>query len=120
VTARLLLDEMFSPALAKDLRGRGYDAVAIAADPQFAGMTDEQVLGLATTEDRCVLTENVRDFELIRARWVREGRGHAGLLYTNVQRFPRGKRYIGRLVAALETRLVAGRLPSTGQVDWLT
>lgn len=119
MTARLLLDEMFSPELAKVLRGRGYDVAAVAADPQLAGMTDEQVLVMATTEDRCLVTENARDFELLRARWVREGRDHAGLLYTSVRRFPRGRRYLGRLAAALDARLTAGRLPGTGQVDWL-
>ena len=82
-------------------------------------MADEHVLVLATAEDRCIVTENVRDFEVLRSRWIREGRAHAGLLYTSVNRFRRDRNQLGRLVAALEARLAAGRLPGAGQVDWL-
>jgi len=38
VSARLALDEMFSPQIAAELVRRGHDVVAVAADPALAGL----------------------------------------------------------------------------------
>lgn len=118
--ARLLLDEMFSPRIAEGLTNRGHDVVAVAAIPSKVGAPDEQILRLATTEGRTLVTENVRDLEMLRTQWADEGRACAGLLYTSRQRFPRDKRWLGRLVTALHDRLTSGSIPVDGQVDWLT
>lgn len=119
VTSALLLDEMYSPALAEQLQKSGHDVVAIAGDPDRAGMLDEDVLALATAERRCLVTENGRDFALIRSQWAKEGRSHAGILYVSSARFPRGRQWTGRTLSALEERLSSGRVPQPGHVDWL-
>lgn len=117
---RLVLDEMYSPRIAEELTKRGHDVVAVAADPALVGASDEQILRIATIGECTLVTENVRDFEILRTRWLKEGRSCAGLLYTSRQRFPRDKKWTGRLVIALDERLASGMVPASGQVDWLT
>jgi hypothetical protein len=39
--SRLLLDEMFSCAIASQLRAKGHDLVAVVTDPALAGLADE-------------------------------------------------------------------------------
>ncbi|GII80657.1 hypothetical protein Sru01_56390 [Sphaerisporangium rufum] len=117
--ARLLLDEMFSPALAAELQARGYDVTALAQCPGGPGTPDDAVLDLAIGQERCLLTENVRDFEILRTQRLDQGRPCAGLLYSAAHRFPRTKPAMGRLVNALEERLSSGRLPRPGQIDRL-
>lgn len=117
---RLVLDEMYSPRIAEELTKRGHDVVAVAADPALVGASDEQILRIATIGECTLVTENVRDFEILRTRWLKEGRSCAGLLYTSRQRFPRDKKWTGRLVIALDERLASEMVPASGQVDWLT
>jgi predicted nuclease of predicted toxin-antitoxin system len=88
VSDALLLDEMLSPEIAAELVKRGHDVVAVAADPALAGLPDEQVLHWATDQGRCLLTENVRDLELLRRAFTAEGRTHTGLLCCGPSRFP--------------------------------
>ena len=59
---RLLLDEMLSPVIARELQARGYDVQAVAAHPQREALPDPKVLALARAERRAVVTNNVRDF----------------------------------------------------------
>lgn len=117
---RLILDEMYSPRIAEELTKRGHDVLAVAADPALVGASDEQILRIATMDECTLVTENVRDFEILRTRFLKEGRNCAGLLYTSRQRFPRDKKWTGRLVIALDERLASGMVPASGQVDWLT
>jgi predicted nuclease of predicted toxin-antitoxin system len=118
VSVRLLLDEMFSPQIASELVRRGHDAVAVAADPALAGLPDEQVLEWATSQGRCLVTENVKDYEVLRRAAAAQGRTHAGLLYCAPRRFPRDRRFIGALVTALDLTIAGGRLPGP-DVGWL-
>jgi predicted nuclease of predicted toxin-antitoxin system len=119
VTARLLLDEMFSPQIASELVKRGHDAVAVAAAPELAGLPDEQILDWATSQRRCLVTENVKDHEVLRRAAAAQGRTHAGLLYCAARRFPRDRRFAGVLVVALDKLLAAGQLPGPDDVSWL-
>jgi predicted nuclease of predicted toxin-antitoxin system len=119
VTARLLLDEMFSPQIAAELVRRGHDVVAVAADPELAGLPDEQVLEWATSQGRCLVTENVKDYEMLRRAAAAQGRSHAGLVYCAARRFPRDRRFAGALVAALDKLLAAGQVPGPDGTGWL-
>jgi uncharacterized protein DUF5615 len=119
VSVRLLLDEMLSPEIASGLVKRGHDVVAVAADPGLAGLPDEQVLEWATDQGCCLVTENVKDFEVLRRLSAAQGRTHAGLLYSGPRRFPRDRRFVGALVVALDEMLVAGQLPGPDEVGWL-
>jgi predicted nuclease of predicted toxin-antitoxin system len=119
VTARLALDEMLSPQIASELMRRGHDVVAVAADPGLAGLPDEQILEWATEQRRCLVTENVKDDEVLRRASAAQGRTHAGLLYCGPRRFPRDRRFLGALVVALDKLIAAGQLPGPDEVGWL-
>jgi hypothetical protein len=101
---RLLLDEMFAPALAEALCAEGFDVVAVAGHPVLAAAADVQVASWAAKDDRRVLTENVRDFAHL------SGRGDPPLrvLFTSSRRFPRSRRNPGPLLKALSDWLGAG------------
>jgi len=54
---RLLLDEMLSPAIARELRDRGHDVLAIADHPGWVALSDPEVMALAQTERRAVVKD---------------------------------------------------------------
>ena len=58
---RFLIDEMFSAAVARHLRDLGHDARHVR-DLGLAGSTDDELLAVATAQDRVVVTENAVDF----------------------------------------------------------
>jgi predicted nuclease of predicted toxin-antitoxin system len=118
---RLLLDEHFSPEIARQLRGRGHDVVAARERAEVRGLTDADLLALATDETRAVVTENVADFVELHRMSVITRRPHCGIVFTSPRGFPRTRRAIGRIVLALDTLLSAS--PSTDaladQTWWL-
>ncbi|MDE3074827.1 MAG: DUF5615 family PIN-like protein [Chloroflexota bacterium] len=61
---RLLLDEMYAPAVAAELRVRGYDVASVhdRAHAHLAGASDSDVLAAALREERTLVTENIRDY----------------------------------------------------------
>jgi predicted nuclease of predicted toxin-antitoxin system len=119
VSVRLLLDEMLSPEIASEQVKRGHDVVAVAADPGLVDLPDEQVLQWATDQGRCLVTENVKDFEVLRRAAAAQGLTHAGLLYCGPRRFPRDRRFVGALAVALDRMIAAGQLPGPDEVGWL-
>lgn len=119
MSVALLLDEMFAPELAAELVKRGHDVVAVAADPALTGLPDEQVLALATEQGRCLVTENVKDYEILRRQRLAQGISHPGLLYASPRWFPRDRRFLGTLAAALDQLLTAGQVPVANEVSWL-
>jgi hypothetical protein len=119
VSVRLVLDEMVSPQIAVELVRRGHDVVAVAADPELAGLPDEQILEWATEQGRCLVTENVKDYEVLRRAAAAQGRTHAGLLYRGPRRFPRDRRFLGAIVVALDKLIAAGEVPGPDDVGWL-
>jgi uncharacterized protein DUF5615 len=77
---RLLLDAHISARrIAKPLREQGHDVRAVAEERQLDGLADEQLLELAVTEVRVMVTFDVKDFTVIAGRWAEAGRRHAGL-----------------------------------------
>ena len=120
MSVALVLDEMFSPEIATELVKRGHDVVAVAADPALAGLPDDQILAWAADQHRCLVTENVKDFETLHRRSVAQGISHPGLLYSGPRRFPRDRRFLGALVAALDQLLAAERVPDANEVSWLS
>ena len=102
---KLLLDEMFSPLVAAQLRARGHDAIAITERDEWTALSDPDVVALARTEQRAVVTANVRDFRPLHAELVAAGgEGHAGIVFVAASwRLRRAA--TGEIVAALEVRL---------------
>ena len=60
------------------MREAGHDVRAADAERELDGMTDEDLLTLATTEARIMMTFNVADFPDIVRRWAEDGRTHSG------------------------------------------
>jgi hypothetical protein len=99
----LLLDEMFSPAIAVELSSCGIDCRAVAADALLRAQSDLEIFDTALLEARIVVTNNVPDFESLRRARDASGGEIPGLIYTSDRTFPRTKAYLSRLVAALES-----------------
>jgi hypothetical protein len=74
-----LLDEQLSPQIAALLRQAGFDVEAVADRPDLAGRSDQFIFGVACTEERAVITNNIKDFRPLAAQWLAQGRVHAGL-----------------------------------------
>jgi len=105
---KLLLDEMFAPSVAEQLRDRGYDVASVhdSANRRLEGAPDEEIWAAAIADDRVLVSENVRDFRRIEADALARGQPIARLIYTSDRQFPRGDpRTTGRLVRALDALL---------------
>lgn len=103
---KLALDHHYSPAIATELRVRGYDVTAVA-ERGWETEDDASLLSLCLEELRALLTNNVSDFTTIVRRWALEGRGHAGLIFTSDSSMPRTRAAIGLFVKALDELLKA-------------
>ena len=115
----LLLDEMFSPAIADELTARGVDCRAVVADRLLRALSDLEIFEAALLEGRVIVTNNVPDFESLR-RAREAGGGHVpGLIYTSDLWFPRTKAYVSRLVTALEEAAAGHAAARHGGVLWL-
>ncbi|MDQ2934627.1 MAG: DUF5615 family PIN-like protein [Chloroflexota bacterium] len=118
---RLLLDEHFSPEIARQLRDRGHDVIAARDGAELHGLADRDLLGMATTERRAIVTENVVDFVELHRSSVVSGTDHYGLVFTSPRGFPRTRRAIWRLVRALGVLCAARPADDAlrGQTWWL-
>ena len=102
---KLLLDEMLSPVIARELRARGYDVQAVAGHLEREALSDPEVLALARAERGAVVTNNVRDFRPSHAEAVMPGgSGHFGMISMSGA-YRRTKSDIGRIIAALEAKI---------------
>jgi predicted nuclease of predicted toxin-antitoxin system len=78
---RLLLDANLSPrGVAGRLREAGHDVLALAEASAIEGLSDPQVLELASSEQRVCVTRNSRDFAPLAREWAEAQRPHAGLI----------------------------------------
>ncbi|MGH3428956.1 MAG: DUF5615 family PIN-like protein [Mycobacteriales bacterium] len=76
----LFLDAHLSgPRIATALREAGHDVRAADEERALDGWPDEELLTLASSEERIVVTFDVKDFADIARRWAEAGRAHAGL-----------------------------------------
>jgi len=106
---KLLFDEMWLPTLARALRQRGHDVVAVAELPELRGSPDDATYREARRQSRLIVTENVLDYRPPAATDARAGRAHPGLVFTSNRAFPRAsRRTAGRLVLALDAFLSTG------------
>lgn len=105
---RLLLDEMISPKIARELRGRGFDAQAIKADrPDLEAVADREIVRRIATERRAIVSNDVLDFQLIHNQMVAAGEEHYGMVFTSDATMPRNKASISLWVKALAKLLKA-------------
>ena len=116
---RLLLDEMFSAKIARQLRKRGYDAEATCEPSEFRALPDRELLAEATRAGRVVVTENVQHLLPLHRELTAAGAGHRGLIFTSHRRYPRTARDIGKLVRALAALCDQEDLELSDRVHWL-
>lgn len=115
---KLLLDEMWPPAIAVALRERGHDVVAVAERSDLRGKSDDVIFAEAQADARAIVTENVVDYRPLASAAIRAGRASPTLIFTSNRSYPRAvRRTAGRLVVALDTLL--SRWDSLEGEHWL-
>jgi hypothetical protein len=103
---RFLVDEMYPPAIAEQLRASGGDAEAVTARPELRALADTDIFALAQQEQRAVVTENIADFSVIADGYDQRSQAHHGLVLVPSGSYPRGSSTtIGRVVTELNRLL---------------
>jgi predicted nuclease of predicted toxin-antitoxin system len=103
---RLLLDEMISPRIARELREDGHDVQAIKKDrADLNGRPDREIVRLMASERRAIVTNDVADFQPIHDRVLAAGEEHAGMIFTSDATMPRNKASIPLWVKRLDELL---------------
>ena len=78
---RFLLDAHISgPGVGRRLEAEGHDVRALDQEPALEGLEDEDVLALASQEERILVTQDVHDFPAILREWAAAQRSHAGAI----------------------------------------
>ena len=102
---KLMLDEMLTPDIARELRARGHDVEAVTGHPDWEGLSDSEIMVVARTEHRAIATNNLRDYRPLHSEAITPGgSGHFGMIFIPGN-YRRTKADTGRIIAALETKL---------------
>jgi predicted nuclease of predicted toxin-antitoxin system len=115
----LLLDEMFSGAIARQLRSKGHDVIAVVADPALVGLPDDQILAYATDTGRALVTTSIKDFMPLDARYRAASQTHAGLILVSTKTFPQDLNFTTAISGALSALLDPPAPIQPGQVLFL-
>jgi hypothetical protein len=110
VGLRLLLDEHFSPEIARQLRARGHDVVAVSERPDLRGRPDRVHFASLPDQQRAIVTRDLGDFRPLLAEALRRGTPTYGIVCVS-RRFPSTRKDIGRLVDALAALIDANPTP---------
>lgn len=115
---RLILDAHVSgPVVGEALKREGHDVFAVDQHSDLEGMSDEDLLALATEEGRILVTANVRHFlPLVTERSIR-GESHPGCIL--IPRSVRGEDF-GAIISGT-LALVEGTSQEgwVDRVDWI-
>ena len=105
---KLLVDETISFQIARRLRNRGHDVVAIKRDrPDLERRLDVDIVRGMASERRAVVTSNVRDFRAVHERLLADVETHYGIVFTLDAALPRNKVSIALWVRRLDSFLRA-------------
>lgn len=116
---KLLLDEMYPPAIAEQLRARGHDVDAVTARAELRSLPDDAIFATAQQEHRAVVTENIGDFCPIADAADLRGLPHHGLILVDPAQYARGNpRTIGRMVTELDRLLNGHRGDEPTSLRW--
>ena len=80
MTSLLLAAHLSGRAIGRALRDRGHNIRALDAEKDFEGLRDEDVLELAISENRVLITANVADFLPLLTGLIESGRSHPGCI----------------------------------------
>ena len=100
---KLLLNEMWSAEIARQLRRRGIDVVAATELPRrYRGVPDDLVFERANEDGRAIVTDNVTDYSRLVADAAGRGESHPGVVFALRPAFDRARpRIVGEMVRAL-------------------
>jgi Domain of unknown function (DUF5615) len=118
---KLLLDEMLSPTIARQLRLKGHDVEAVAENPDRHALPDAEVMELARREGRAIVTSNLRDFRPLHYEAITPGgAGHHGMIFIPGN-YRLSRDNIGAITTALEDllRRYPGDEDMAGGEAWL-
>jgi hypothetical protein len=118
VSRPLLLDEMFSDAIAEQLRAGGHDVLAAVANPALISLPDDQILAHAASAERGLVTANIKDFMPLDGQYRAAGQSHAGLILVSSKAFPQNRSFVGAVAGALAALLDTDQIQA-GQVIFL-
>jgi hypothetical protein len=109
---RVLLDAHLSGrSIGRPLHRAGHDVLALDDDLNLRQLPDADVLDLATSQGRVVVTANIRDFARLARSRMEGGQGHAGIVL-----IPPGSLAFGVVLRGLG-RLFADRPDASDWVD---
>ena len=112
---KILLDEMWVPAIAQQFRLRGFDVIAVVERTELRSLSDEALFAMAQREQRAFMTDNARDLRLIAASY--HDASHAGLILTDKTANQPARSSIGPIVTAL-SRLIEDDPDLTNREHW--
>jgi predicted nuclease of predicted toxin-antitoxin system len=103
---RLLLDEMISPRIARELRNHGHDVQAVKRDrPDLVSRGDRELIRTMATERRAIVTNDIADFQAVHDQFLAAGDEHYGMIFTFDATMPRTRDAIPRWVRTLSKLL---------------
>jgi hypothetical protein len=120
VSHPILLDEMFSGAIAEELRAKGHDALAVVTDPALISLPDDQILARAAATGRALVTANIKDFMPLDAQYRAAGQTHAGLILVSTKTFAQNHTFTTAITSALAALLDQPGQIQDGNVLFLT
>jgi len=118
---KLLLDEMYAPAIARALRERGHDVISARERPELVEATDAELFERMTVEGRAIVTNDPAGLLPLVVAAAREDRHHPGLWLTSDRSLPRNRQSLGRIVDVLDRllRQRTGEAADQDRVRWL-
>jgi predicted nuclease of predicted toxin-antitoxin system len=116
---RFLIDEMFSPAVARHLTDLRHDARHVR-DLGLTGRADDEVLDRATAEDRVVVTENAVDFVALLDAAASAGLVTAPVVLALKRTLPAGAGALAHELAKRLARWADNHPDPYRHVHWLT
>jgi hypothetical protein len=101
---RLVLNEMWSSEIARQLRSRGHDVVAATELPRrYRGIPDHEFFRRAQADNRAIVTDNVADFIGVLREHTSRARPHFGLVFAVRPAFDRARPgVVGEMIRALD------------------
>lgn len=105
-----------------DLRGRGFDVVAVAERSDLRGRSDADLIDTASAEGRALVTFDVVDHLRLARTAAQVGTRHPGLVLLSPSSWTAFVAGVGAMVRALAD-LVADRPADEAladQIEWLT
>jgi hypothetical protein len=116
----LLLDQMLSDAIARQLRAKGHDVLSVVAGRALVSLPDDQILGHAAAAGRTLVTANIKDYMPLDAGYRPGGHDHAGLILISAKAFPRNRAFTAAVTSALLALLDGISQIPVGQVIFLS